>query len=186
MNDQQNIVAPARWQHRRTQAVLGLIFGALTLSLAASAQTDVAQAPAKISAAAKNAAPVATVVYAQKAAASGEVREWSKDELIKKGEAVYATNCAACHQAGGQGLPPAFPPLTKSKVINDLAMIKDGKLVKDGHIDRVMHGKAGTAMQAYAATLSDDDLAAVITYERNALGNSKGDWVQPAMIKSFR
>ena len=54
------------------------------------------------------------------------------------------------------------------------------------HIDIVMHGKAGTAMQAYANQLSDTDVAAVVTYERNAFGNSTGDVVQPTTIKAAR
>ena len=51
---------------------------------------------------------------------------------------------------------------------------------------RVLNGKEGTAMQAFRNTLNDVELAAVITYERNALGNSKGDLIQPAQIKALR
>ncbi len=50
------------------------------------------------------------------------------------------------------------------------------------HIDIVINGKSGTAMQAFAAQLSEVDLAAVITYERNAWGNDTGDTVTPKMI----
>ena len=46
--------------------------------------------------------------------------------------------------------------------------------------------EAGTAMQAFAAQLNDADLAAVITYERNAWGNDTGDLVQPSTVKSLR
>ena len=49
-----------------------------------------------------------------------------------------------------------------------------------------MNGKDGSAMQAFKNTLNDVELAAVITYERNALGNSKGDMIQPAQIKALR
>ena len=56
----------------------------------------------------------------------------------------------------------------------------------EGHIDIVMNGKAGTGMQAFAAQLNDVDLAAVITYERNAFGNTMGDLVQPSAIKAAR
>jgi cytochrome c oxidase subunit 2 len=49
-----------------------------------------------------------------------------------------------------------------------------------------LHGKPGTAMQAFGAQLNDVDLAAVITYERNAFGNAMGDLVQPAQIKAAR
>ena len=55
-----------------------------------------------------------------------------------------------------------------------------------GHIDIVLNGKAGTAMQAFAGQLNDVDLAAVITYERNGFGNNVGDMVQPSEIKAAR
>ena len=56
----------------------------------------------------------------------------------------------------------------------------------EGHIDIVLNGKSGTAMQAFSAQLNDADLAAVITYERNAWGNDTGDAVQPLTIKNLR
>jgi cytochrome c oxidase subunit 2 len=54
------------------------------------------------------------------------------------------------------------------------------------HIDMVLNGKTGTAMQAFGTQLSDDDLAAIITYERNAWGNNTGDVVQPADIAKVK
>lgn len=103
-------------------------------------------------------------------------REWTKDELMVKGEAVYKTNCAACHLPNGAGVPPAFPALAGSPIaIGDAA----------AHIDMVMNGKSGTAMAAYKGILNDVDMAAVITYERNAWGNS-ASVVQPAEIKAKR
>jgi cytochrome c oxidase subunit 2 len=122
----------------------------------------------------------------QAAAAGGADRAWSKDELLAKGQDVYGKVCAACHQPDGQGLPPAFPALSGSKLVNGPLLSPTGKVIPDSHVDRVMHGKAGTAMQAFQSTLSDVELAAVITYERNALGNSVGDMIQPAQIKSLR
>lgn len=103
-------------------------------------------------------------------------REWTKEELIAKGETLYATNCAACHQANGQGLPGAFPalaggPLTTGPV--------------EGHLDIVMNGKSGTAMASYKALLNDADMAAIISYERNAWGNDAGI-IQPAAVKAAR
>ncbi|WP_448508332.1 cytochrome c oxidase subunit II [Immundisolibacter sp.] len=111
------------------------------------------------------------------AAKSGADREWSKDELVERGKAVYGTYCVACHQANGQGIPPAFPALAGSAIAT-------GPI--ESHIDRVVHGKPGTAMQAFGAQLNDVDLAAVITYERNAFGNDKDDFVQPKQIKAAR
>jgi cytochrome c oxidase subunit 2 len=111
------------------------------------------------------------------AAAESATKTWTKDELMEHGKAVYATSCAACHQATGEGIPNVFPALKGSAIAT-------GEVAK--HIDIVVHGKTGTAMQAFGPQLNDADLAAVITYERNAWGNNKGDAVQPADIKAAR
>ncbi|MCB1959443.1 MAG: cytochrome c oxidase subunit II [Rhodocyclaceae bacterium] len=111
------------------------------------------------------------------AAADDAQREWSMEELVAKGEEVFAANCAACHQASGQGMPPAFPPLDGSAVVQGPAAAQ---------IDVVMNGRAGTAMAAFGAQLGDADLAAVITYTRNAWSNSTGDAIQPAEIAAAR
>ena len=104
-------------------------------------------------------------------------QEFSMEELVAKGESIYQANCAACYGPTGAGIPGAFPAMTGSAVVN-------GPI--DAHIDIVFNGKAGTAMAAYKGQLSDVDIAAVITYERNSLGNSVGDLVQPSAIKSLR
>lgn len=120
------------------------------------------------------------------AAAGGSDRTWSKEELMVKGKEVYEKQCVACHQANGQGIPNAFPALAGSKLCNGQWLTADGKLIKDSHVDRVMNGKANTPMQAFKNTLSDVEIAAVITFERNSFGNTMGDMVQPAQIKSLR
>ncbi|GAB3371361.1 cytochrome c oxidase subunit II [Azotobacter armeniacus] len=114
-------------------------------------------------------------VAAERAALAG--KEWTLEELVAQGEQVYRTNCAACHQPGGEGLPPVFPALTGSAITTG---------PKEGHIDMVVNGKPGTAMAAFGKQLSDVDLAAVISYERNALGNAVGDIVTPQDILTFR
>ena len=97
----------------------------------------------------------------------------SKDELMALGEKTYNGYCAACHQPTGLGIPGVFPALKGSKMaLEDLP----------GHIDIVLHGKTGTAMQAFAKQLSLQEIAAVITYERNAWDNNTGDVVQAADI----
>ncbi|PRO67421.1 cytochrome c oxidase subunit II [Alteromonas gracilis] len=93
----------------------------------------------------------------------------SMDELMKEGERVYNATCAACHMPNGEGLPGVFPALKGSKMA-----LEDQK----GHIDIVLHGKSGTAMQAFNKMLSLKEIAAVVTYERNAWGNNTGDMVQ--------
>ena len=120
------------------------------------------------------------------ATAAGSDKTWSKDELLASGKDVYEKQCAVCHQPNGQGLPPAFPALAGSKVINSPLLSPEGKLLKDSHPDRVMNGKEGTAMQAFKNTLSDAEIAAVITFERNSFGNTRGDLIQPAQIKALR
>jgi cytochrome c oxidase subunit 2 len=109
------------------------------------------------------------------AADSGKV--WTKAELMKQGEKVYQKTCAACHGATGAGVPGAFPAITGSKIATGPAK---------GHLNIVMNGKAGTAMQAFKSQLSDADLAAVITFQRNGLGNKAGDIIQPSQVKALR
>lgn len=115
-------------------------------------------------------------VLAAAAAAAGD-REWTKDELMAKGQEVYSTACAGCHGVTGQGIPGTFPAMAGSKIV--IGDVKE-------HIKIVMDGKAGTAMQAFKGQLDDAEMAAVITYERNAFGNNTGDLVQPATIKAAR
>ena len=121
-----------------------------------------------------------------KAAAGSAERTWSREELMVEGKTVYEKVCAACHQPDGKGIPPAFPALAGSKLVNTPLLDTNGKIIKDSHVDRVMHGKAGTAMQAFSTSLSDSKLAAIITFERNSFGNQMGDMIQPAQIKSLR
>ncbi len=130
---------------------------------------------------AKNEADYAQWVAEQKSAASADAaaaeREWSMDELMARGEKVYATSCAACHQANGEGIPGAFPALKGSAIATGPV---------DKHIDVILNGRSGTAMAAFGAQLSDIDIAAVATYERNAWGNDTGDLVQPSAVKAAR
>ncbi len=120
-------------------------------------------------------------VKTQKVAAAGDSaaagKTFSKDELLARGKDVYTTHCSACHQANGQGLGSTFPALAGSKTAT-------GPVAE--HIKTVLHGRPGTAMQAFGPQLSDVELAAVITYERNSWGNNTGDVVQPSDIKAAR
>jgi len=103
--------------------------------------------------------------------------EWSKDDLMARGEEVYNAQCAVCHQATGEGMPPAFPSLAGSELVNGAAA---------DQINLVLNGKPGTAMQAFGNLLSETDIAAAITYTRNSFGNTAGDAVQPAEVKSMK
>lgn len=119
------------------------------------------------------------------ASASAE-KVWSKEDLMRHGQEIYEKICMACHQPGGKGLPGTFPALAGSKIVNGPLLDKNSRLIKDGHLDRVMNGKPGTAMQAFKNTLSDTDIAAIVTYERNSFGNNMGDMVQPSQVKALR
>jgi len=100
-------------------------------------------------------------------------QEWSLEQLVAQGQTVYTTFCMACHQQNGQGLPPAFPSLLGSPIAT--GPIGD-------HVATVINGRPGTAMSAYGALLSPVDIAAVVTYERNAFGNTMGDMITPVEI----
>ncbi|QLC73015.1 cytochrome c oxidase subunit II [Pseudomonas sp. LPB0260] len=115
----------------------------------------------------------------QAAAAEKELtsKVWTQDELMARGEKAYNTSCAACHQAGGEGLPPMFPALKGSPIAIGPAQ---------DHIDIVVNGKPGTSMAAFGKQLSEVDIAAIITYERNAWGNKVGDMVTPQDIVAFK
>ena len=111
------------------------------------------------------------------AAEASSNKTWTMDELMDHGKTVYATSCVACHQANGAGIPNVFPGLAGSAIAT-------GDVAK--HIDVVVNGVSATAMQAFGPQLNDADLAALITYERNAWGNDTGDMVQPVDIKAAR
>jgi len=116
---------------------------------------------------------------AKAAADAASDKDWTLDELMAKGEKVYAANCAACHQANGEGMPAAGFPALKASQIATKDMV--------AHLDIVIHGsKKNPVMAAWGNALNDLDLAAVITYERNAWGNNTGESVQPTAVKAAR
>ena len=104
---------------------------------------------------------------------------WSMDELMVRGEQVYNKVCAVCHQPNGAGMPPIFPALKGSPMATEADQI-------GAHVDIVMKGKKGSAMQSFAGQLSEVDIAAVITYERNAWGNNTGEMVTPKEIVEYK
>jgi len=107
-------------------------------------------------------------------------KEWSLAELTQRGEGVYQKNCVACHQMSGEGLPPIFPALAGS----DIVMFD-----KDRNVEILMEGVQGAAMQSFANQLSEVDMAAVITYTRQAWGNAEngdGEYVVPSDIVEYK
>jgi len=89
-------------------------------------------------------------------------KDWSTADLMARGESIYGAQCVACHQANGGGLAPAFPALAGSQIV--MGPMAD-------HIEIMLKGRAGTAMQSFAQ-LNDVELAGVITYARQAWGNA--------------
>lgn len=110
---------------------------------------------------------------AMAAAADDPNKTWTMDELRARGEKVYASNCAVCHQPNGKGAG-AFPALDGSKVVL-------GAKADQMHI--LLEGK--NAMPAWKQ-LSDTELAAVMTYTRNAWSNKTGEVTQPSEFVNAR
>lgn len=110
-------------------------------------------------------------------------KHWTADTLKQHGQTVYDQNCAMCHKPDGTGMPPAFPAISGSKVAT-------GPIL--AHINLVLHGKG--AMPAWINQLDDDDIAAVITYQRNSWGNADqqkyGKWagsiVTPQQVEQVK
>ncbi|SDH98617.1 cytochrome c oxidase subunit 2 [Vibrio xiamenensis] len=101
----------------------------------------------------------------------------SLEALMRQGEAVYLDRCAVCHQPTGVGIPGAFPAIKGSPVATGALEL---------HLDTVLNGRAGTAMQAFANQLTEQEIAAVVTYQRNAWGNNTNDAVQAADVNAYK
>ena len=134
----------------------------MTESTPVATTTDAAPAPTEVAAAPAAAAP-----------APVPAKALSKDELMASGKKVYESQCAACHQATGKGLPPNFPSLVGSKVVTGPAK------------DHIVHTIKGKGLMPAFGSLSDADIAAAVSYERNSWGNSSG-LVQAADVAAAR
>lgn len=120
-------------------------------------------------------------------------------ELMEKGKAVYDGTCVICHQPTGLGLSGSFPPLVAgapfdadasiTKPLEERGFYADGKMQlgkAEAQIDVVLNGIPGTRMFAFGHVLSDEDVAAVVTYIRNAWGNDTGEIITPEQVKPHR
>ena len=118
--------------------------------------------------------------FAGKQAEAAEVNDlmaqtFAMDELMDRGQSVYTRNCLACHGANGEG--------GVGTAIAGSA-IATGDV--SGHLEVGINGVPGTAMQAFGGQLNDVDMAAVITYQRNAFGNNMGDLIQPIDVYNYK
>lgn len=98
-------------------------------------------------------------------------KQFTLAELVERGKGVYDRACVACHGANGEG--GVGKAIAKSPIATGAI---------GPHLDIVVHGKPGTAMQAFGGQLNEVDLAAVVTYQRNAFGNNMGDMAQPVDV----
>jgi cytochrome c oxidase subunit 2 len=105
--------------------------------------------------------------------ADDPTKTFTMDELKQRGEKVYASNCAACHMPNGKGAG-AFPALDGSKVVLG---------AKEGQYKILLQGR--NAMPKFTQ-LNDVELAAVMTYTRNAWGNKTGELIQPKDFTTAR
>ena len=106
-------------------------------------------------------------------------KDWTAQELVERGESVYAVNCVACHQTNGQGISGIFPALAGSDIVMNQ---------KDKNIEILMEGVQGAAMNSFSY-LSEVELAAVITYTRQSWGNAEngdGEIVVPKDIVDYK
>lgn len=122
------------------------------------------------------AAWVAEQHKAMQAKADDPNKVWTQDDLMARGEKVYAANCAACHQPNGKGAG-AIKPLDGSPVVLDADV---GKQI---HV--LLNGQNNNLMPAWRQ-LSDTEIAAVITYTKNHWSNKTGQVVQPAAVMAAR
>jgi cytochrome c oxidase subunit 2 len=112
----------------------------------------------------------------QAAKADDPSKVWTLEDLTKRGEKVYAANCAACHQANGKGAGP-IKPLDGSAVVLDADKLKQ--------VAVLLNGQNNGAMPSWKA-LSDTEIAAVITFTKNNWSNKTGQLVQPAEVLAAR
>ena len=111
------------------------------------------------------------------AAADDPNKVWKIEDLVARGEKVYAANCAACHRPDGKGAGP-IKPLDGSAVVLDTN--------HGAQIETVLNGRLNGAMPAWKATLNDTEIAAVITYTKNNWSNKTGQLVQPSEVAAAR
>ncbi len=98
--------------------------------------------------------------------------------LMTLGRKKYREVCSACHRPDGKGIPPLYPALKGSSVAVGHPISR--------HIDIILYGIPGSAMQPYHEHLTDRDIAAIVTYERNAWNNNTDDVVQPTDVAQVR
>ena len=103
-------------------------------------------------------------------------KTFTPEELMAEGEQIYTTYCSSCHMPNGKGVPPVFPAI-------DGSAIAQGP--REAHLDIVVNGKVGTAMQAFGRQLDAAQIAAVLHYQRHSWSNSTDDVTQPRDVIEY-
>lgn len=102
----------------------------------------------------------------------------SRQELLTLGQQKYDQFCSPCHRPDGAGIPPLYPALKRSSVATGHPISR--------HIDIILNGITGSAMQPYRDQLTDEEIAAIATYERNAWENNTNEVIQSAEVTAQR
>lgn len=148
---------------------------------AAKATQTAELAPAQEESVLKSATSALPEIKASEGTADDSIEGLAVDEaeqIMARGERVYLKHCSACHQVNGRGVPNVFPAIDGSRIVT-------GNI--DKHILVVMDGRPSTAMVGFSEQLSDAEIAAVVTYQRNAWSNSDSDaLLDPSYVKQFR
>lgn len=123
--------------------------------------------------------PTPKSLMKNKAAAAGDGA--GSGGIQANGQALFDGTCAVCHQAGGEGMPGAFPPLKGADVVNDDDPTLHIKIVLEGYDALPQYG----AMPPFKDQFSDDEVAAIINYERTSWGN-QGKTITPEEVAKIR
>ena len=138
------------------------------------AKLQAAAGPAPAPAAAPAAPVAATNVFVK-----------ASDEQMKRGAAVYARTCIACHQPTGLGLPPVFPPLANAPIVAGNPELPV-KFILQGLMGPItVNGMTYNSMMPPVAGVSDEDIADVLTYVRQSFGN-QANAVTADQVKAIR
>lgn len=127
---------------------------------------------------------VAQVVPVETAASEAKpTKAKTKEEQIKLGKALFDSNCLACHQANGQGVPNAFPPLAQSDYLNADPMRGVNAVLRGLSGKITVNGKEFNSVMP-AVALNDDQIADVVTYVINSFGNKGGQITADQVAKA--
>jgi cytochrome c oxidase cbb3-type subunit 2 len=114
-------------------------------------------------------------------AASADTAQTSDEAALPDGESLFQANCAVCHQPDGRGLPGAFPPLAGSPIVTDESAETMIRIILEGYDARPEYA----TMQPFAEVLTDEEIAAIVNFERSHWGNDAPP-VSPDDVKKLR